>query len=209
MWPPESVWLRHSSSGIEVQEKKKGLGGNPIIDAVPHIFSMIYLTYKMKKIPQTWLIAIWSNSLRSVEWTSRAKSLYTQRLQTRVPLGGWEWREGCVKAMPSCTGPVEGTLHDKALHCKGTVSSVMLTHAGRVLTTLRAEFTSEQLAWTAILDSYTPGSSQPLLLPRVKMLTSVDHGSGPNIYSHGPLGSVFNIFFVLWTIWIPHFTWHE
>ena len=70
-------------------------------------------------------------------------------------------------------------------------SSVMLTHAGRVLTTLRAEFTSEQLAWTAILDPYTPGSSQALLLPRVKMLTSVDRGSGPHIYSHGPLGSVF------------------
>lgn len=81
----------------------------------------------MKKIPQTWLIAIWSNSLRSVEWTSRAKSLYTQRLQTRVPLGGWEWREGCVKAMPSCTGPVEGTLHDKALHCRETAAWCLLT----------------------------------------------------------------------------------
>lgn len=76
----------------------------------------------MKKIPQTWLIAIWSSSSRSVEWTSRAKSLFTQRLQILIPLGGWGWREGRVKATLSCTGPVEGTLRDKALHCKETAA---------------------------------------------------------------------------------------
>lgn len=70
MCPPESVRLRHSSLGKEVQgKKKKGLGGNPIIAAIPHIFSTIYLNYKMKKVLK-WLIAIWSNSSRSVEWNS-------------------------------------------------------------------------------------------------------------------------------------------
>ena len=43
-----------------------------------------------------------------------------------------------------------------------------LTHAGRVLTTLRAEqLASERSVRTAVLDSYTPSSSQPLLLPQV------------------------------------------
>lgn len=45
MWPSELVCLGHSSSEIRLlKRKKKDLGENPIVDAIPLIFSLIYLT---------------------------------------------------------------------------------------------------------------------------------------------------------------------
>lgn len=45
---------------------RKNLGENPIVH-IPYTMSMIYLTYQMKKTQNTWLMAIQSNTSRSLE----------------------------------------------------------------------------------------------------------------------------------------------
>ena len=191
MCPPESVQLRHSSSGVEVPEKKKGLGGNPIIDAIPHIFSTIYRTFKMKKIPKAWLIAIWSNSSRSVEWNSQSwVSLHaasagfylTRRLGVeRRPCEGNAVLHGTHGGDAPWQGPtlqVDSQQHE-ACSCRPCANN----------TESWAVNTGQQLVWTAVLDSYTPSGSQPLLFPQSQ-----------NAELSGPWVRPKYIF--IWTTWV-------